>query len=111
MNIILFYLLIAFFLFFRYIRANKTIIIFLASLFFIFLAIYESRHNISLLIILSLWVGLQTVIAYLKEIGDERIKKLQKGYQSSESIIHFISFFVTTFLALFLQWWFWQKIR
>jgi hypothetical protein len=74
------------------------------SLFFIALAIYESRHNISLLIILSLLVGLQIVVAYFKEIGDDRIKKLQKGYQPSESIIHAIIFFVIVLLILFIQY-------
>lgn len=104
MSVILFYLLIDTFLFFRYIRANKTIVLFLMGLFFAALAIYESRHHILSLIILSSLAGIQIIVAYFKEIGDERIKKLQKGYQPSESIIHFISFFVITFLAFFIQW-------
>lgn len=111
MSVILFYLLIATFLFFRYIRANKTIVLFLTSLFFTALAIYESRHYILAFIILSSLATIQIIVAYFKESGDDRIKKLQEGYQPSESIIHFISFFVITFLILFMQWWFWQKIR
>lgn len=104
MNLITFNLLISSFLFFRYIRANKTIFLFLPSLFFTAFAIYESRHNIILLIILSFWACLQIIVAYLKEKEDIRIKKLQKGYKPSEIVIHFIGFFIIVLLISFIQY-------
>ena len=97
-------LLMSSFLFFRYIRANKAIVLFLMSLFFTALAIYESRHSVLLLITLFFWAGLQVIIAYLKERGDARIKRLQRGYKTTEIIIHYISFGVIAFLILFIQW-------
>lgn len=95
------FLLIAIYVLFRYVRANKTPVFFAGSLFFTAMAIYEARNNILLFIILLLWVCILIFIAYLKESGNEWIKELQKGYKPLEHIL-LAGIFVVIFLLVFL---------
>ncbi len=97
------FILISAYIFFRYIRANKTLWAFVVGLFFTGLAIYEARNNILLFVILLLWAGLSVFIAYFKESGNEWIKKLQKNYKPSEHILHAIGFVVIAFLVFLIK--------
>lgn len=97
--------LISNFLFFRYVRANRTIILFLIGFFFTIVTVYESyKYNILLFTILFLWASLQISIAYLKEKGNVVIKNLQEGYQPIETVIHFGCFFLIVFFVLFIHY-------
>ena len=93
---------IALFLLFRYLRANRTILLFFFSLFFIILAIYESKTNILLIFILSIIALASSYLALLKEKRHPFIVKIQKGYKPVEYIAHAIFFVVIIFLLLLI---------
>lgn len=101
MNIILvlFYFLIATFLFFRYIRANKSILILVFNFIFLGLIIYEIRNNIIYVILLVGLIASEIYIAFLKEKKHPLILKAQKDYKTAESILHYIIFGLVVFIV------------
>jgi len=92
---------LALFLLFRYLRADKSILIFIFSLFFMGLAIFESKTNILSIVILSVIALASGYLALLKEKRHPFIVKIQKGYKPVEYIAHVI-FFVVVILLLLL---------
>lgn len=100
-NLALFYFLIASFLFFRYIRANKNVITLVFNFIFLGLTIYEVRNNTVYVILLAGLIASEIYIAFLKEKKDSRILKIQKGYKPKESILHYVIFFLIVF-AIFV---------
>lgn len=93
---------IALYLFFRYLRANKNIIIFFFSLFFVGLGIFESRNDPFAIVILSVIALAAILLALLKEKRHPLILKLQQGYKPAEVILYSIIFFVLILLFLFI---------
>jgi len=93
---------IALFLLFRYLRAGKHIILFLISLFFIGLAIFESKNNLLSIFVLSIIALASSYLALLKKKRHPFILKIQKGYKPVEYITHAIFFVVIIFLLLLI---------
>lgn len=91
---------IALFLLFRYLRASKHIILFFISLFFIGLAIFESKNNLFLIFVLSIIALVSGYLAFLKDRRHPFILKIQKGYKPVEQITHAIFFVIIIFLLL-----------
>ncbi len=94
------------FIFLRYIRANDNVLVFFLSLFFIVMALYESKYNLSIAIILSFTILIFSFAAYLKETKHSFIFKVQKGYKPTEIIIQNIIFLiigVVVFWALYMR--------
>lgn len=98
-NLALFYFLIATFLFFRYIRANKSILTLLFNFIFLGLTIYEVRNNIICVILLVGLIASEIYIAFLKEKKNSLILKVQKDYKPAETILHYIIFGVIVFIV------------
>jgi len=101
-NMAIMYLLLALFLFVRYIRANKNIIVLIASLVFCGLAIYNLKDFILWMFLLIGFALLAIYIAFLKEKKDTRILKIQAGYKPLETIFHYIIFGVITFIIMII---------
>ncbi len=93
---------IALFLLFRYLRASKHILLFVISLFFIGLAIFESKNNLFLVFVLSIIALASGYLAFLKEKRHPFILKIQKGYKPIEQITHAIFFVIIIFLLLLI---------
>jgi hypothetical protein len=93
---------IALYLFFRYLRASKSLIIFFFSLFFIGLGIFESRNDLFTIVILFAIALAVILITLLKEKKHPVIMKLQQGYKPAEIILHSIIFFIFIFLSLLI---------
>jgi len=91
---------IALFLLFRYLRAGKHIILFFISLFFVGLAIFESKNNVLSIFVLSIIALASGYLAFLKEKRHPFILKIQKGYKPVEHIAHAIFFVVVIFILL-----------
>lgn len=100
-NLALFYFLIATFLFFRYVRANKSILILLFNFIFLGLTIYEVRNNIIYIILLVGLIASEIYIAFLKEKKNPLILTMQRGYKPTETVLHYVIFFVIV-LTLFI---------
>lgn len=95
-------LFLAAFLLFRYVRADRSILLFFFSLFFIGLAIFESKNNLLSIVILSIIALASGYVALLKEKKHPFILKIQKGYKPVEYMAHAIFFVVIIFLILII---------
>ena len=95
-----FLVLIVTFSFLRYLRANKQVTHLAITLFFIGLAIYESKNNSLMIMILLIIIPVFGYFSVLKEKRHPFILKLQKGYKPSEIFMHIIIFFIIGFLLL-----------
>lgn len=102
-NLALFYFLIASFLFLRYIRANKSVVMLVFNFIFLGLTIYASRNNIIYVILLVGLIAAEIYVAFLKEKKDSCILKIQKGYKPAESILHYVIFFVIVFTLFVIR--------
>lgn len=97
------YLLIAVFLFFRWLRANKGIIVIGASLFFSAFSLYEMRKGFLFIFLTCGLIIVEIYAIYLKMEHAPRIAVFQKGFTRAESILHYVLFGIivfATFLAL-----------
>lgn len=88
----LFSLLLALFLFFRYLRANMNAAMLLASFVFMGVTIYEAKGNIAFTLIVIVLIITQIYVAFLKYKKHPRIITLQSGYKPSEAILHYLVF-------------------
>jgi hypothetical protein len=100
-NLALFYFLIASFLFFRYIRANRSVVTLLFSFLFLGLTVYEVRNNIVYVFLMVMLIALEILVSFLKEKKHSYILRIQKGYKPLESILHYVIFGIIVF-ALFV---------
>lgn len=98
-NIVLFFLLMNAFILFRYVRANRSIVMFLTGLLFLGLALYEVRNSFRYLFPFVGLAALELYIAFLKEKKAPLILKLQDGYKSFETVVHLTIFFIVSFLS------------
>lgn len=98
----LFSLLLALFLFFRYLRANMNIAMLLANFIFMGVAIYEAKGNITFTIFVIGLIMMQVYIIVLKFKNDPRITRFQAGYKPSEKILHYIIFAIALSILYFI---------
>ena len=94
----LFWLLIAGFFFFRYLRANKTVAYLIPNFAFLGIAIYKTENVMYIFLIIALII-LEIYAAYLKENKHPIMLKIQKGYKPGESILHYIIFAIIVFIT------------
>jgi hypothetical protein len=102
MRLPLFALLLALFLFFRYIRAGRSIPMLLANFIFLGISIYEAKYNITFTIIVVSLVVLQIYIVLLMYKKDPRIVQFQASYKPSETMLHYIVFAVLISILYFV---------
>lgn len=98
----LFSLLLALFLFFRYIRVNMNIAMLLANFVFMGVTIYEAKGNIAFTIIVIGLIILQVYLVVLKYKKDPRITRFQAGYKPTETIFHYTVFAVMISILYFV---------
>lgn len=102
MDISIFCLLLAIFLFFRYVRANKSILLCFVSLASLCISVYFSKNNTSILLFIVAVIIFEIFIAILKERKNLSILKIQAGYKPAETIYHYIIFAIVTFVIAIL---------
>lgn len=101
-NVVLFYLLINAFVLFRYVRANRSIVMFVSGFLFLGLALYEARNSGRYFFLFVGLAVLELYIAFLKEKKAPLILKLQAGYKPFETVLHFAIFLIISFLSFLL---------
>lgn len=97
----LFSLLLALFLFFRYIRVNMNVVMLLASFVFMGVTIYEAKGNIAFTLLVISLIIMQVYIVLLKNKKNPRIIAFQAGYKPSETILHYIVFGILLSIVYF----------
>ncbi len=98
----LFSLLIALFLFFRYLRANMNVAMLLANFVFMGVTIYEAKGNVVFTIFVIVLLMLQVYIVFLKYKKHPRIIAIQANYKPSETILHYIVFAILLSIVYFI---------
>jgi hypothetical protein len=102
LRVSLFSLLLALFLFFRYFRANMSVVVLFAAFVFMGVSIYEAKGNIVFTIVVIGLIILQAYIVILKFKNDPRIVRFQAGCKSSETILHYIVFAIMISILYFV---------
>ncbi len=92
-------LLIAGFLFFRYLRANKGAVVLAGNFIFIGLAIYEIRQNVVYLLVMCTVLVLEIYIIFLKANKNPHVLKIHEGYKPEETVLHYIIFGLIAFVV------------
>lgn len=98
----LFSLSLALFLYFRYLRANMSVVMLLANFVFIGVTIYEAKGNIPFTIFVLGVIILQVYIVILRYKKDPRIIRFQAGYKPSETVLHYIVFAIMISILYFV---------